>query len=1547
MIRTVLSLVILSVALGGMEQAWGADNSWQGGANRDWFGSTNWSLAAPPTSGDNAIINNAETALVQGTTAATADNVSVDSGTLIIGNINAGTLNVNGEVSVGVLGDGTLNVNYGTLSLNTLTLDSGATYSDSDRGTIVLTGDAPTIQLANGVNAVMEAEVQGTNGLIKNGLGTLALAGDNTYSGGTTITVGALQIGNGGTTGTLGGGNVTNNGALNFNRTDTLLVTNNISGTGTIAQNNTGTTILAGDNTYAGVTTINAGTLQIGNGGTNGSLGSANVVNKGTLAINRSDTYTLSNKVSSTGNFTQMGTGKTIMTANNDYTGTTTIAAGTLQVGTNGTSGSLGTGSIVNNGALVFSRSDTVTVSNQMSGTGSFTQDGDGKLIVTGNNTHTGTNYINGGPLQVGNGGTSGSLGSGAIVNNSALIFNRSDTLVSSNQISGSGTVTQDGTGTTVLAGNNTHTGTNYINAGTLQVGDGGASGTLGSGEVVNNSHLAFNRIDTLVVSNNISGTGDVTQDGPGKTVLTGTNTYAGTTTINTGTLQIGNGGTSGSLGMGNVTNNGTLMFNRSDAIQVDNQISGTGNLVQSNGTVILTADNTWGGGTTIRSNATLQVGIGGTSGALGTGNITNNGALVYNRSDVISVDAVISGSGSLTNAGTGTTILSSNNTYTGVTTIKTDSTLMVGSGGDTGTLGLGDVVNDGALVFNRTNDLTVYNQISGNGSLTNVGNGGTIVLAANNTYTGETTINTNSAVRVGDGGITGSIGIGDVANNGNLIFDRSDTVTVDNLITGQGNLVQDGTGTVVLTADNTYTGTNFIESGTLQIGDGGTTGSLGTGGVTNNGVLVFNRSDSFTVTNQIGGTGSLIQSNGTVTFTANNTYDGPTTIHTNSTIQVGNGGTTGTLGKGDIINYGALDFNRSDVITVSNQISGSGSLTQSSATGTTILTGENTYSGTNYINGGVLQIGNGGTSGSIGTNVVFNNGILAFSRADDITVANQISGTGGFYHNGRGSLTLTSSNTYSGGTLLTNGGTLILRDGHALGTGSLTNLNGILRADSTLSTNLLMYVGKDYFQGTNGTLITSVRSSGGSNYYDRLIVAGTAFLDGTNIILDSGAVAARPGDRIVFLTASNIVGDFDAFSNNITHSELLGELYLKGTTNYSLIWTQQSFVNYLTSINPISLRPNQAAVAAALDSIATSTDTNDTTLLGFLDNLPLLGTNLPTAFDLIAPDELTSMAQSALSFMDADGERFLKRAADLQTDYYRKYTELRKYAVNQGAFDAYINKPWDIYVEPIIDFANVKGDANAAGYDIQRTGISAGADRRINQNVFAGGSLSIGTGKADLTRNGKIDMTVVSGQIYGMWFEEGLHLEAMIGGLYSSYDSERTSLDGKLKGSTTGYGFTGLVGGGYDWENGEWRVGPRANVQFQSVNINGFTETGAYSPLNVDSQEAIAAHAQLGLNIRYQHVRNRWTYITPEFFFGWRHELGEDELSVDSKFISGQGNSFTVHGPKLGRDSIIGSIGVSVQWKPAVNSYANFTTQVGRDGYDAQSLNLGTRFGF
>lgn len=826
----------------------------------------------------------------------------------------------------------------------------------------------------------------------------------------------------------------------------------------------------------------------------------------------------------------------------------------------------------------------------------------------------------------------------------------------------------------------------------------------------------------------------------------------------------------------------------------------------------------------------------------------------------------------------------------------------------------------------------------------------GKLILNNDNTYSGGTRIDIGT-LQIGTGGAAGTLGYGDVVNNGSLIFNRSDTYNVTNQISGSGNVTHAGSGTVKLTADNTYSGGTTISSGTLQIGDGGTTGALGSGNVTNNGTLAFNRSDAITVGNTISGSGNLQQlGSNTLTLTANNTYTGSTTISSNGAIQVGNGGTTGTLGSGAVINNGALAFNRSDTLTVSNTISGSGSLTNTGS-GTTILTGNNTYSGLTVIQNGTLQVGNGGGTGSLGTNQVINNGALAFNRTNDFTVANLISGSGSVTHAGSGTLTLAGTNTYGGGTIINGDGTLQVRNSSALGSGDVNVSNGRLKADSSLTDGLEIKMGGNYLQGADGTLELGIGGSlAASNQFDRVTAAGTATLDGTLHLTSFNDYVAKHSDIFDLIIATNgVTGTFSTFTNDIAHSVLLSPELVYTNDRVTLIWEHMSFVSFLAASN-VSLTMNQTAVATSLDALLTSTDTNDIALINHLDYQSDLTNSLPKSFDQIAPEELTAMLVASFMVMDAQGNQFLKRIGDLQSDYRRMYhATLGQRTKTKAAFDAYVNRSWDVYFELPFNSASVSGDANAGGYDLSANGFTLGADRRVTEHIMVGGALNYLISSGDLASGGSVDVDTVSAQIYATWFDHaGLHFEGMLGGGLNSFETQRQALNGVAAGDTDGFGFTTLIGGGYNWENGPWQFGPSVALQYMNASIKEFTESGSLSPLRIDSQSEDALHSQLAFKLRYRHLfPDSWTIITPEIQFAWRHDFLDNSISLDSQFASGAGSSFTVTGPEMGSESIIVSLGCAVQWKPSLNTYLSYTIQSGRDGYDSKFLNLGLRYSF
>ena len=282
-----------------------------------------------------------------------------------------------------------------------------------------------------------------------------------------------------------------------------------ISGTGTLTKTNSGVLTILTTNNYTGVTTINAGILQLGNGTISGALGTNMIQNSGLLVLNLPGSNNFSNAISGTGKLIQSGSGTLTLTASNSYSGGTTISNGTLQLNTGAW---FGGGNITDNGALVFNSSGNLTVGAIISGTGAVTLANTGTLTLTGNNTYGGGTTISKGTLLVNNSAGSGG-GTGAVTVASGA------TLSGSGVIGGAVTIN---TGGIFAPGNPT---------GTLTVSN---NFTAVSGAVLNYT-LGTSSDKTVVSGNlNLSGTLNIT---------TGTGFTSGTFTLFTygGALSLGN----------------------------------------------------------------------------------------------------------------------------------------------------------------------------------------------------------------------------------------------------------------------------------------------------------------------------------------------------------------------------------------------------------------------------------------------------------------------------------------------------------------------------------------------------------------------------------------------------------------------------------------------------------------------------------------------------------------------------------------------------------------------------------------------------------------------------------------------------------------------------------------------------------------------------------------------------------------------------------------------------------------------------------------------
>ncbi|MFY0476344.1 autotransporter domain-containing protein [Achromobacter marplatensis] len=273
---------------------------------------------------------------------ATIDNVLTGNGinktglgTLVLNGANAYTLATRltlGTLSVST--DGNLGASTAGLEFQGGTLRvTGTGFQSTGRGmTLGAAGGGLDIADAGNTFTVAQA-LSGEGGLAKLGAGTLVLTGDNTYLGGTSVRAGTLQVGNGAGSGSIAGNADLSAGAvLAFKRADRVVFAGNLSGAGELRQAGMGTLVLTGQNTHTGVTTIDSGTLQVGDGGAAGSI-LGDIVNQGSLIFNRSDDSTYAGALSGAGATTKLGAGALLMTGDSSaYTGTTQLAAGTLQV---------------------------------------------------------------------------------------------------------------------------------------------------------------------------------------------------------------------------------------------------------------------------------------------------------------------------------------------------------------------------------------------------------------------------------------------------------------------------------------------------------------------------------------------------------------------------------------------------------------------------------------------------------------------------------------------------------------------------------------------------------------------------------------------------------------------------------------------------------------------------------------------------------------------------------------------------------------------------------------------------------------------------------------------------------------------------------------------------------------------------------------------------------------------------------------------------------------------------------------------------------------
>jgi autotransporter-associated beta strand protein len=957
----------------------------------------------------------------------------------------------------------------------TLQVNTGTTFTNST--TTALNGN---LTVAGAGNAVFTGAITAAaSAVTMNGTGTLTLTASNAIANGVTLDSGTTILGTssgaGGTSSagpttatiTMNGGTLrmtgSTSGANGYYNPVFVESASGIASGGQMAGNITGSgqlNVTVGANStlsfmatagmlssYGGLIEMgtSAGTLRL-NGVTGGSnfgldMGTATA----TLNTRGGGTYTLGSLAGGSGTFV---VGATSSNAADTFSigglNASTVMAGTIQNGTGGSS--------------------ATTAINLTGGT----------LTLTGTNPYTGGTTIGAAAtLQVGNNTATGTMGTNTVTLNGKLVFNRSDSAYSAgNAITSTGVFVNNGTGTVTMTGLNTFSGGSTLNFGLLQVEN--VTNALGTNTITVNSGAALGGIGTItapvtVASGGILSPGDV-----------GVNHGAGTGvgTLSEATLTLASGSIlsfdmNGSAGndLLNVTGTNGLTVN-GGGINLYN--AGTTNAFETNGTYNIFQLNApfSGSVTNLLNILNAQAGVSYTWGTSG------NDITLAIAGGLTSTAWNVNGGGSWIVAG---------NWTSGVPNGQGASATFGSIVSATATVSL----NGSETVGNLT-----FNDASGGASPTytiDTGSGGTLVIDNGSNGAGGITVSNGSQAITAPVVLNSSLGVS-VAGSGN-------TMTISGQISGSGGLSMVGTGALVLAGSNSYAGPTSITSGTLQIGNGGASGSFGTdtGSISNGGALVFDLSSSLAVPNVITGSGSLTQAGtGTTTLSGTNTYTGTTNINA-GTLQYGTGDpsalNTGKVAFGGT--GGTLDVNGNSVSLAS--ISGTvGAIDNVSAGGTATVT-----------------INNGSTNTFGGT-------------------IKNTSGTVVLVKSGSGVLALTGTNTYTGGTTIT-AGAVKVSGSSALGTGTVqvgtgtTGTNGLQLANGAVVSNpIVTDVGSNEFEdvpdaGAIATISGSINLLTTSAQQLRI---GTSHLNGTGVpdstLILTGAASSSTSQAI--LTRGNII---------------------------------------------------------------------------------------------------------------------------------------------------------------------------------------------------------------------------------------------------------------------------------------------------------------------------------------------------------------------------------------------------------------------------------------
>ena len=882
---------------------------------------------------------------------------------------------------------------------------------------------------------------------------------------------------------------------------------------------------------------------------------------------------------------------------------------------------------------------------------------------------------------------------------------------------------------------------------------------------------------------------------------------------------------------------------------------------------------------------------IGTVGGAVGEYVVTG-GSSRLNVNETISVGSTAEGKATLSDGGT----IYAKNAYIGQSTGATGAVTVTGS---SSALHLSERLYAGDSGFGRLDILDGGGVTSGSGILGTYGTGEGIVTISG----------AGSSWTVDDSVIVGLLGgTGTITVSGGGELDVGDELLLGGTSSASGNLNLTGTGTVATVTNDAIVGNEG--TGVLTVSDGGK----------------FSTGATLHVA-KIGGSGTV-----NIGAAAGDAAAGAGTISADS-LTFGSG--TGTL----VFNHTDTDYE------FDLDVTGAGSLQVHS--GTTILTGTVAHTGGTTISGGTLQVGDGGTTGSILGDIT-NNATLVFNRSDALAFGGDISGTGSLTKTGAGTLTLTGSNTHTGGTTLLDGnlvvnGTLrdvLLHGGTLGGSGTLgfvtANSGATIAPGNSIGT--LTVTGSTSF-GDGSTYSVEVDRNGNS---DLLAVTGTVTIDnGATVTVspengtDSGINYAANSTYTIISAGAGVTGTFDSVTEDFA--------FLDAALSYSANDVLLTLTRNTASFTSVAQTPNELAVAGSLVELGSGSVIQDAVVAldesaarsafnSLSGEIHASVNNLMIRESRLARDAVTERIRGAFASVAAGDQPMIA--------YH-----------NGGGVDAPTRSDGLVaWGQAYGNWGTIAGDGNASSMDSTGSGFFLGVDRGFLGGWRAGVTAGYGStifDVAPLASSGKVDSYTFGAYGGGPLGNFNLRL----GTAYSFYqiDTSRTvsagTLTNALSINRTAATAQAFAEAGYSMETALARLEPFASGTLIHQRNAPVTETGGAAALTAEASSRTLGMSTIGLRAEEQVTAGESFTASLSGSLGWNHVYGDLDAITIMRFATGS-DAFAVFGTPLDRDSALIDASVNLGFKERLSASVSYRGALGQNAREhGFSARLNARF--